>query len=482
VLRLSTNILVALLLHPLGAFAESISSRSAPLFGDGRYQSVTLSCVRGSPVIAIQGADFTENDVGKVMTVGLVGGGGSPISATVTAVQGRELTLSKAARTTLNSKPGYVVWGHDDAPALRKLFGEGSGTRNIDIFPGPGGGMYLVSSAVELPPHTHVKCHGGATFGMLDGWSAANRHWILVNEHSTGPEIEDVDYVVEGCVFRGNTPLPSTGADAIRMSFAADVSIKGNIFHDFGDHTAFVHSASYTVVNNKGFNATNTCWDNWDAVSHVVIDSNYCETQKHGVQVTGTDTSQTASSISSDVLVRDQTVMLRSTRGAGVWFNGGQVAPGGSAGVRNGRIEGGRIFMSPEAGGSIGACFKISGAGTSNVDISGVRCKNAAAVVNGVDVAPGTPSNVHLDHIAVEVAGALRGGAIQIKAPRSGVERSSVSGTGYRFGIELENGTNQYSHENKVDPGYDGDVHVGGKSAPTASVTNTMRGAQQQAK
>ena len=469
--RIYWMVFAFLLLPAVDASSDSISSKSTSLFGDGMYsEEITISSIKGAPTIAIQGIIFGTDDIEKIITIGLIGGDGSPIATRITAVSGNVITLGEPARTTLKSARTYVVWGHDDTAALRRLFEEGSETRNFDIFPGAGDGMYLVSSAITLPPHTHIKCHGGATIGMLNGWAALDRHWIFVNRDYLGPEVKDDDYVIEGCDFRGNAPQPSGGADAIRMMFAANILVDKNQFRDFGDDTAFIHSRNYSIMNNKGYNAANTCWDNWSADLHVIIDSNYCETRKHGVQVTGTDSAQMASTISHDIVVRNQTVILKTLSGAGIWFNGGQLAVGGSAGVQNALVEGGRVAMSPEMGGHIGTCFKISGPGTSNVRVSGIRCENSLATVNAENGVLGAPSDVHLDHITLELTGEVRGAAIQIKAPRSGVESSSISGSGYRYGIDLDLGDHQYARNNRVRPGYGGDIHIGERSAPTASV------------
>ena len=99
--------------------------------------------------------------------------------------------------------------------------------------------------------------------------------------------LTDTDYIIEGCTFDGNAATPSTGADGVRMQFASNIVVRNNKFSNFGDATAFVGSSMTNVSGNSAYNISNTCWDNWWGPTRVKIENNYCETNKHGIQVTG---------------------------------------------------------------------------------------------------------------------------------------------------------------------------------------------------
>lgn len=371
-------------------------------------------------------------------------------------------------------------------PNLPVLYSQNYATLQLlsDAIPAGGGtmvispGTYTVATVITLKSNTTVQCLPGATLTMTDAGAVVANHWIFANVNYTAVALTDSNIRILGCAFNGNSATPSTGADAIRFVFASDVEVSGNTFTGFGDATAFLGTARSLVANNKATaKISNTCWDHWWAASKFRVIDNYCETHKHGTQITGTDTPQTSAGIAGPGTIRGNTYVLysASTIGAAVYLNSGASSDTG-AGAANITVADERITTSG-LGSSVGDCIKVSGSGSTNDWIVNVKCDNSFIYVGPADsLATSYPTNIHVRDASVNLTNTYADGAIQIKTGTSGVESSRVTGAGYAYCFNLIGATNQYAQNNSCVAGTDGSlprVHTDGTSLATALIIDT---------
>lgn len=353
-----------------------------------------------------------------------------------------------------------------------------------DAIPSGGGtmligpGTYVISAVVTLKSNTTVQCQPGATLQMVDAGAVIASHWVFANVNNTATVLTDSNIKIRDCAFNGNSATPSTGADGIRMVFVSDVEVTGNSFTGFGDATAFLGTTRTLIANNKATaKISNTCWDHWYAPSYFRVINNYCETHKHGIQITGTDTAQTSAGIATIGTLKDNDIVLYSAfgTGAGIYLNSGASSDTG-AGSANITVSGGRISTSG-LGASVGDCIKVAGSGSTNDWIIGVKCDNGFVYVGPADsLATSYPANIHVRDVSVNLTNTYADGAIQIKTGTSGVESSRITGGGYTYGINLIGAINQYAKNNSIVAGTDGTnprTHTDGTSAATALIIDT---------
>jgi hypothetical protein len=418
--------------------ADVVNSRRYPLHSDtAYYDTTTNTSVSGTNAFTITGGPaFTSAYVGRTITIGKSGGGGSPVSTTISTVVDSTHITTAANAGTSGANSSYVVVGTPDDTLFRTMVSNlpaSGGT--IEVFPG----NYMVSAAINLPSNTRVKCHPGATFYMQNGWNALSTHYIFVNANHVSSSLIDHDIEVDGCTFYGSTPTPSTGADGIRWSYATNVSVKNSTFHGFGDAVAHVGTVNSLVYNSVADGVTNTCWDHWDGPTQGRVVLNSCVTAKHGIQITGTDSPQTASKIATGFELIGNLIEVQGVAGAGIWLNSGALVSNGS-GTADVRIIGGRIIGTNLTAGQLALGFKASGGGTTNIRMMGTEFHTANVAVNPVDVdntASNTPSDVHFTGISISDASVAGGQMVQLKAPNTSLVDSSISGGGYQYAVEI---------------------------------------------
>lgn len=387
-----------------------------------------------------------------------------------------------------------LIWGTAEAqiyynqttvpPNLPVLYSDNYSTLQAlsDAVPASGGTMLISSSVsgigavITLKSNTTVQCVPGVTLTMTDAGSVIPNHWIFANVNYTATVLIDSNIRILGCTFNGNSATPSTGADAIRMVFVSDAEVSGNTFTGFGDATAFLGTTRSLLQNNRAYIITNTCWDHWYAPSYISVIKNYCETKKHGIQITGTDTAQTSAGIAihATLIGNDVVLFSNSAVGAGIYLNSGALTDTG-AGVQDATIIGGHISTSG-LGASVGDCVKVSGSGSNKDWVIGTHCDNGIIYVGPADTATSYPSDIHLLGMQVNITNTVADGAIQIKTGTSGVESSRVAGAGYAYCFNLIGATNQYAKNNSCVSGTDGTaprVHTDGTSLATALIVDT---------
>ena len=409
-------------------------------YGDTIYtESAIVTVNTGSHNYTITGLTFTSSDIGKLITVGAAGGGGSPTSGTITAVSGSVVTTSVASNTTLAAVTTYVVYGHNDTSALQTLLPTGGG--EVIIYPG----NYLIAGpGLTVYSNTAIKCRPGATFYMINGWNALASHFIFSNAHPTS-EGGDTNITIDGCGFNGSTTLASTGAHAARFTYAANITIRNSRFDNFGDATACVACSGSLVEHNIATNITNTCWDHWYAPQNITTIGNYCETRKHGVQITGTDSGTKQATLAAHVSVINETIVQLTTAGAAVWFNG--MGPPG-AGVTDGYIIGGHFSCPVCATTTTG--IKISGV-SSNIWIIGTHTINGSLYLGAGGDTSGNPSDVHVIGVSLEGLNAPGLPAVAIWCVHCGISNSHIDGI-YRYGVQL-NSAQSYAVNNDITAG-----------------------------
>jgi len=402
------------------------------------------------------GASFSQVDVGKIITIQSLLDGANDLKTTIRAVTSTTLVLEDTAGVSETDRSVYVIYGNDDAPSFQRmsqaLVGSGG---TIIVSPG----SYLMNEVTLLPSNTTVTCLPGAQFYMTDGQRNRERHWIFANEGFAATSLTNRGITISGCTFNGATTTPSTGANAIRYSFASEVRAARNTFYNFGDAVANVGSNKSVIEGNRAYNITNTCWDHWWAPTSMKILNNYCETRKHGTQVTGTDTAQTGSGKAQDLLLQGNEYRLLTAEGSAVWLNSGAKLDNG-AGVAHAKIVGENIYTSG-LGSQVGTCLKASGSGTSDVWFVDIRCNNAIVVVNPVDVVTSRPRDIHLQNVFVVIANPFGGAAIQIHAANSDIESSTVKGGGYTYAIESDQEPVHRGTSNRLEPGRLGQERIG---------------------
>lgn len=424
---------------PLAAWAsDTINSRRYPLAANAEYfNTTTNTSSNGSNSFTITGGPvFTTAYVGRTITIGAAGGGGSPVSTTIASVIDATHITTVANALTTGANASYVAVGTPDDALFRTMVSNlpaVGGT--IEVFPG----NYLISNAVNLPSNTRVKCHPGAAFYMTNGWNALATHFIFVNANHVSSVLIDHDIEVDGCTFYGSTTTASTGANGVRWVYATNVAVKNSTFHGFGDAVAHVGTVNSLVFNNNADDITNTCWDHWDGPTQGRVVLNTCVTRKHGIQITGTDTPQTAFKIALGFELIGNFIELQASSGAGIWLNSGALTTNGS-GTSGVRVMGGRIIGTNLAAGTLAIGFKASGNGTTNIRVIGTEFRGAIVSVSPSDVdnvAANMPSDVHFTGISITDDNVAGGQPVQLKAPNTSISNSSITGGGYQYAVEI---------------------------------------------
>jgi hypothetical protein len=415
--------------------ADVSNSRRYPLHSDtAYYDTTTNTSTNGSPAFTITGGPaFTSADVGKTITIGASGGGGSPVSTTVASVIDTTHITTAANAGTTGANASYVVMGTPDDSIFTQMVGNLPATGGtVEVF----AGNYMISSAINLPSNTRVFCHPGANFYMKNGWNALATHYIFVNANHVSSSLIDHDIMIDGCTLYGATTTASTGADGVRWSYATNVYVKNTTFHGFGDAIAHVGTVNSLVENSIADGITNTCWDHWDGSVQGRVVLNSCVTGKHGIQITGTDSPQTGTKVSTGFELIGNLIEVQGTSGAGIWLNSGALTSNG-AGTADVRVIGGRIVGTNLAAGAVATGFKASGSGTTNIRVMGTQFVNSIPVVNSVDVTTSAPTDVHFTGISVEGTSFTSGGAVQLKAANTSLMDSRVAGGGYQYSVEI---------------------------------------------
>lgn len=88
--------------------------------GDAIEVTATVSVTSGDNVLTATGASFTDNDIGKLITIPGAGSGGTPLVTTIQdRVNATTIVLADNASTTLSSSSKTIIYGTDDRTAFQ---------------------------------------------------------------------------------------------------------------------------------------------------------------------------------------------------------------------------------------------------------------------------------------------------------------------------------------------------------------------------
>lgn len=137
-------------------------------------------------------------------------------------------------------------------------------------------------------------------------------------------------------------------------STASKVLIKDSQSTYCGDFSANIGATDVTVTNNRAYNVSNACYDNWNNATNVIITNNICTvlaSGTRGIEFTGLTTALTAAT-STNVVITGNLIALLSSAQQGINVDGLTSSCAGNAAEKYGTIADNHIVMAPGLAGN----------------------------------------------------------------------------------------------------------------------------------
>lgn len=269
------NALITPLAAPSAAAGTAYAATGFGALGDTRQITATVSTAAGSAALVAIGANFTNADIGKVISIGGAVSGSHSLGAAITAVaDANHCTLSANATATLSSSSQTVTIGTDDTVALQTAISASAG-RVLSLC----GLIYTTTTCLLVP--SSVTIDGGTiipsalfTLGSITANGAVFRN----QNFATSTALQDHDIRVQNVTFDfrvRDTIAPPGQAVGVFMRYVNRVDVEQCVQFGGQDFTAMLGCADTAIRFNRAYECKNCPYDHWNSATSAVVIGNF---------------------------------------------------------------------------------------------------------------------------------------------------------------------------------------------------------------